>query len=235
MHDWKEKGLGHRSIANKMADLRWLASKVGRSDQIPKENKLFGLSKRSNSHESKAIPLDRTLLVKLGTREQLITELRALFGLRTEEACKFQYLYATKQAGVVTLKGNWCKGGRPRTITIINDQQRDLLERVGRFQTEHQDRSMIPNHRTFKSYYRDYNEAREKVGIPGHALRHQWAQDRFKQISGLDSPHAGGKAYSELSKDDQAKWDRAAEIVNSELGHGRGRHDITATYIGKRE
>lgn len=234
VHDWKEQKLSHETIANRVVHLRWLASKVGAGDAVPKTNKELGLRKRPEPTKSKAEKLDHAKLMTMPERERLITELRANFGLRTEEAVKFQHVYATQNKGVITLKGNWTKGGRPRTIAITNDEQRDLLNRIEVHQVNNGDRSMVPCHRRFKSYYRDYNEVRAEAGIPGHGLRHQWAQDRFKSISGINAPHAGGPAYAELSKDDQAKWDRAAAIVNSELGHGRGRQDITAKYIGAR-
>ena len=93
---------------------------------------------------------------------------------------------------------------------------------------------MIPGHRTFKSYYRDYNEIRFEAGLKGHEYRHQWAQNRFYQLSGIKPTHAEGPAYSALPEADKQRWDNAAAIVNKELGHGEGRQDITATYIGQR-
>ena len=234
VNDWKEQGLTHRTIANKVSNLRWLSSKVGDQNAVPKTNQELGLSKRQMQTESKAMVLDQSKLEKMPVREQLATELRAEFGLRTEESLKFKHEYATQNKGVITLKDNWTKGGRPREIMITNDRQRDLLKRVGEHQKANGDRSMIPGHRTFKSYYRDYNETREKAGVPGHELRHQWAQDRFESIAGFKPPHAGGPDYNSLSKGDQSKWDKAAAVVNSELGHGSGRQDITAVYIGSR-
>jgi hypothetical protein len=75
-----------------------------------------------------------------------------------------------------------------------------------------------------------------KLGIKGHGFRHHWAQAKFTEVSyGIKPPLAGGPAYSSLSKAEQARWDnRAARRVNEELGHVKGRKDITATYIGVR-
>lgn len=240
VYDWRQsKTVGHRAIANRMAHIRWLADKVNRLDQIP-SNKDIGVGLRKsdpNYGKNKAVELDREILKLLPERAQLITELRREFGLRTKGAVKFSYKYATagNNKDQISLKKSWTKGGRARTIDIVNERQRDLLRRVGEFQERNKDRSMIPNHRTYKSFYRDYNELRAEVGIPGHALRHQWAQERFKQASGgIDSPHAGGPKYSELNTQDQARWDLGAKTVNRELGHGDGRQDITATYIGAR-
>lgn len=58
-------------------------------------------------------------------------------------------------------------------------------------------------------------------------------QNLFFDISGIAAPHAGGPCYADLTAEERDRWDQAAKIVNQELGHGEGRADITATYIGK--
>lgn len=233
VHDWKQNNISHRTIKNRLAHVRWLANHVNPSNNIPSRNRNFGISK-NEAPKQKAEKIDSALLNELPEREKLITELRVEFGLRTEEAIKFSHSFATSSAeDKIKLKENWCKGGRSREIAITNERQRDLLFRIQQHQNNNHDRSMIPNHRTYKSYYRDYNELRESKGLKGHEYRHQWAQNRFHEISGIKAPHAGGTSYNELNKQDQARYRYAARIVNQELGHGAGRNDTTATYIGK--
>ena len=244
VHDWRSSGLSHRTIANRLVDLRWLAGKVGRLDRIP-SNRALGIPSQGNvmkRDEDRARELDYAVLRKLEVHAQLVTELRREFGLRCAEAAKFQHGYATRESREpdrIRLAASWCKGGRPREIFITTDRQRDLLDRVGRFQesqppNQYGARSMIPAHRTYGSYYREYNAARHAAALPGHALRHAWAQERFHQIAGFPAPHAGGPEYSGLDAAGKAKWDEAAATVNDELGHGQGRQDITATYIGSK-
>lgn len=238
VNDWKEQKLSHRTIANRMVDIRWLASKYGHEDRIP-SNKDIGLALRKNQPNygiDKSKELQPEKLVQLEQREQLITRLRYEFGLRTAEACKFSHDYATKDNNdSISLKGSWCKGGRPRMIPIVNDSQRQLLDEIKKHQVSLGEKSMIPKEQSFKAYYRDYNERRHALDIAGHGLRHQWAQNRFEQLSGgIKCPLAGGDDYANLSPEDKAIWDKAAAQVNQELGHGQGRQDITATYIGSR-
>lgn len=238
VNDWKEQGLSHRTIANRMVDIRWLASKYSHEDRIP-SNKDIGLALRKNQPNygtDKSARLDPDKLKQLDQREQLITRLRYQFGLRTAEACKFSHAYATKDSpDSISLKGSWCKGGRPREIPITNNEQRQLLAEIKTHQDGHGEKSMIPKEQSFKAYYRDYNEARYDVGIAGHGLRHKWAQNRFKELSGgIDCPLAGGAEYASLSQSDKIKWDLAANQVNQELGHGKDRQDITSTYIGSK-
>jgi len=235
--DWRTAGIGHRTIANRMVAVRWWAGKVGRADRIP-ANRELGIPGRSRTpgwHEDRAEPLPPQPPPGLGEREQLVTLLRAHFGLRTEEACKFSHAWATADGpDRIRLRGSWCKGGRPREIAVTTPEQRALVERIGAFQRGHGERSMIPKCQKFVTYYRSYNRGREAAGIPGHGLRHAFAQRRFEQEAGMPAPHAGGPAYSSLDAAGRERWDRAAAIVNRELGHGHGRQDITATYIGRR-
>lgn len=231
------KAVGNRTIANRMAHIRWIASKVGRENHIPtnKHLKCSSLKDAPRHGTNKAVKLNHQSLEKLSERDQLITLLRAEFGLRTKESLKFNYQYATSKSDThITLKGNWCKGGRSREIEIVNNRQGVLLQRVKDFQDSHREKSMIPKARSYKGYYKAYNETRFKADIAGHGLRHQWAQDRFKQVSGgIESPYSGDTKYKELSATDQARFDRAAAMVNVELGHGANRQDITSAYIGK--
>ena len=233
---WRSQNLSHFTIANRMVDIRWLASKVNRSEFIP-SNKDIGCGLRKNAPnygKSKAIKIDYDKVNKLPEREKLITLLRSEFGLRTEEAIKFNHAYATKNGDTkISLKGSWCKGGRPREIPITSTKQSRLLSLVKAHQDSHQDKSMIPHDKKFKGYYRTYNRIKAELDIKGHEYRHAWAQSRFEQVSGgIKSPHAGGAKYSELNPEEKQRWDMAAGVVNQELGHGKDRQDITSTYIG---
>ncbi|MFK7846077.1 MAG: integrase domain-containing protein [Rhodothermales bacterium] len=234
VHDLKNKGLAHRTIENYLKDIRWLATKINRDDLIP-TNRECGLKKRAYNNDNKAIILTQAHLATMDQRMQLINRLKAEFGLREKEALKFGYKFATAKEGRIQLQSTWCKNGRPRSVEIVNDRQVHLLREVGAFQKENADYSMIPHDMKF-STYRNYVQAHSNdIGVKGHGFRHQWAQDRFHQLSGMDCPIAGGERYSSLNQDEKNRWDRAAGVVNQELGHGKDRLDTTATYIGSRE
>ena len=53
-------------------------------------------------------------------------QLQATFGLRREEAIKFQPSYADR-GDYIALKGSWTKGGRERIVPITTAEQRDVL------------------------------------------------------------------------------------------------------------
>lgn len=238
LHDWREAGNSSRTIKNKMVDVRWLARKIGKIDQIP-SNKEIGLPKKSleKNHEiNKAVQLTQDHLDQMDERMQLINLLKFEFGLREEEACKFKHGYATAESdSFIQLDGPWCKNGRPRVIEIVNDRQRMLLTKVAEHQKKNNEESMIPDGRDYESYKKTVQRLSTKIGIKGHSFRHHWAQTKFIEVSGgIKPPIAGGPAYSSLSKSEKVRWDKGAARVNQELGHGKGRDDITRDYIGSR-
>ncbi len=232
VRDLKDRGLAHRTIANNLKDIRWLASKVNREKLIP-SNRDCGLKQRVFNNENKAVRLNAVHLAKLDDRMKLINLLKSEFGLREKEALKFNHAKATTSPNKINLEGNWCKNGRPRSIEIVNDRQRELLQKVGEFQKQNGDYSMIPKDLKFATY-RDYVQDKTKeLGFKGHGLRHQWAHDRFHQLAGMPCPIAGGLAFKDLDQEQKERWEAAAQKVNQELGHGKDRLDTTATYIGR--
>ena len=80
--------------------------------------------------------------------------LQAAFGLRREESLKFNPSWADRGHSII-LKGSWCKGGQQRVVPVLNEKQREVLDKarlVAGFG------SMIPPHRSYiqqlNSFYR---------------------------------------------------------------------------------
>ena len=59
-------------------------------------------------------------------------ELQTAFGLRREEAIKFRVAYADR-GDRIQLKDTWCKGGRARSVPVLEGAQRELLDRLHAF------------------------------------------------------------------------------------------------------
>jgi integrase len=64
-----------------------------------------------------------------------------------------------------------------------------------------------------------------KDGITSHGLRHEYANNRYQDLTGSDSPVRGGAAVNEQT--DQA----ARQVVAEELGHSR--ESVTTHYLGR--
>ena len=135
---WQNDGVSIGTMKNRLSALRWLAEKIDNKGLV-KSNDELGIGKRQYvTNENKSIDLTdvkKVDLSKLSPHVALSTELQKEFGLRREEAMKFQPSYALAgfppaTADKIMIKPSWSKGGRYREIPITNDRQRELLGRV---------------------------------------------------------------------------------------------------------
>lgn len=134
-------------------------------------------------------------------RVQLSLKLQSEFGLRREEAIKFQPSYAI-QDDCIRLKAAWCKGGRSRTVPIINDQQRRLLLDV---KAVAKGGSLIHPSMTYVQQLHRYEGQTLRAGFSKlHGLRHGYAQQRFKDIAGFPCPVDGGPTSKALTTEQHA-------------------------------
>jgi site-specific recombinase XerD len=227
---WKEQKLSAGTIKNRMSHLRWWASKVNKQSVISRDNDRYGIDHRKYvTNKTKALEITPDQLKKIvNERLKCSVELQKAFGLRREESLKFQPSYAIKENSIV-LKPSWTKGGRAREIPIRNQYQREVLQRASDLAGSG---SMIPKDRSFRSWLNTYTTAIAKADLAKlHGLRHSYAQERFRELAGFESPACGGPTSRQLTED-QKKKDRSARLmISKELGHER--EQITAVYLGR--
>ena len=72
----------------------------------------------------------------------------------------------------------------------------------------------------------------QKAGIKhAHGLRHAYAQQRYRELTGWECPACGGLVVKELTEE-QRDIDLAARMtISNELGHGRVQ--VVCQYCGK--
>mgnify|MGYP002145630431 CR=1 FL=1 len=230
---WKSEGLSTGTIKNRMTTLRWWAEKVGKAE-IVKENSVYGIENRvyvTNTDKSVSIKdLDLSLI-----DENIAQSLRLqdAFGLRREESMKFQPEYALDgqtidNAKYIRLKDSWTKGGRPRTIPISNENQRQEL-RKAYAQAVKNGGSMIPKEKSYKAHKSNFEAVTHGLGVgQTHGLRHGYAQTRYLELMGFPCPAVGGSRS--LSADEVAKDKEIRMLISEELGHSR--INITSVYLG---
>jgi site-specific recombinase XerD len=227
---WKESGIKPASIKNRMSHLRWWAQKVNKSSIIARSNDHYGIEKRKYvTNESKAIRLSKDEIKAIkDERIRTSVELQNAFGLRREECLKFQPSYAIKEDKIV-LKASWTKGGKARQIPIRNQQQRDVLEKVSAIAGKG---SMIPSEYNYRQWLNRYTKQLSTAGLSKlHGLRHQYAQDRYLELTGRECPAKGGLTARQLSKEQKQEDLKARLTISKELGHER--EAITAVYLGR--
>jgi hypothetical protein len=226
---WRAGDLSVGTIKNRMAVLRWWAQKVDRQNVIARSNEHYGIPERSFvSDGSKAMTIGETDLEKVrDPHVRMSLELQAAFGLRREEAIKFAPSYADKGDHLL-LKPSWTKGGKARTIPVRTEAQRDVLVRAHRLAGSG---SLIPSERNYRQQLRVYERHTANAGLSKlHGLRHQYAQNRYEELTGWKAPAAGGPPTKMLSTAQRALDREARLTISREVGHERAQ--IVAVYCG---
>ena len=227
---WQDNHLSIGTIKNRMAALRWWAHKVDKQNVIARSNEQYGIpDRRFVTNESKAKDITQEQLGKVRDQHvRMSLELQRAFGLRREEAMKFQPSYAD-QKDHLRLKASWTKGGKPRTIPVRTETQRDVLDRA---RTLAGFGSLIPPHRSYVQQLRVYEGNTTRAGLSSmHGLRHAYAQERYEELTGWKCPAAGGPGSKSLTPEQRELDHQARLTISQELGHGR--EQVTAAYCGK--
>lgn len=233
---WKNDGLSVATLKNRVAHLRWWAEKVGKQNVIPRTNDELGLGRRkfvTNTSKAKALPEAALASIK-NEWIKISLELQKAFGLRREECLKFTPAFALDgccagSATSIKLAPTWCKGGRAREVPVRTKYQREVLARAAAIAGRG---SMIPLDKKYVQQLGVYEQATKRAGLSRmHGLRHAYAQERYKELTGRDSPACGGLRSASLN-DSARQADLAARLqISNELGHNR--EAITAVYLGR--
>jgi integrase len=227
---WLKQDLSPGTIKNRMSCLRWWAEKVNRRAVVAGSNDFYGIPDRQFvSDQSKAKELAEEQLSQVRDENvRMSLRLQQAFGLRREEALKIQPRWADR-GDHLQLKASWTKGGRERIVPIRTAQQRALLEDAKKLAGLG---SLIPGSRNFIAQLRIYERHTANAGLSKmHGLRHAYAQQRYLELTGWPSPHAGGPSKKALTAEQQAIDQQARLTISAEIGHVRAQ--ITAVYIGR--
>lgn len=231
LRQWKIDGISAGTMKNRMSNIRWLAEKIGKADMI-KSNATYGIEDRKYiTNTDKSLRMENLNLDKLSPHVRQSIELQKHFGLRREEAMKFSPEYALGgydpySAPVLRIKPSWAKGGRARDIPIITDAQRDVLMSA---LTLAGDGSLIPAERSYKEHLGHFERETSAIGLgQTHGLRHLYAQNRYKELVGIDCPAVGG--IIDLTNEQKALDLSARQTISNELGHKR--LSVTGIYLG---
>ncbi|MCZ4315637.1 integrase domain-containing protein [Comamonadaceae bacterium G21597-S1] len=115
--------------------------------------------------------------------------LEAAFDLRREESIKIRPEWADR-GNQLSLKDTWTKGGRAREIPIRNAEQRQVLDEAKALAGRG---SLIPTDRTYVEQLGRFEHQCAAAGIHRvHGHRHQYAQVRYRELTGWSAPAAGG-------------------------------------------
>ena len=225
---WQGEGLSSGTIKNRLSHLRWWAEKIGKAGILPADNTKLGVAERRYvTNISKAQKLGTGLEQVTDAHVRMSLQLQAAFGLRREEAIKFQPSYADR-GDHIALMGSWTEGGRERTVPITTTEQRDALQAAHHLAGTG---SLIPAHRTYIQQRHVYDGQSKVAGLSNmHGLRHQYAQMRYETLTGWKSPAAGGPGKAQLDLSQRLVDQHVRQQISRELGHERVK--VTAVYLG---
>jgi len=228
--DWLAQELSVGTIKNRMAVLRWWAQKVDKQNVVARSNDHYGIPDRQFvTNGSKAKSVGAPDLEKIrDPYVRMSLELQQTFGLRREEAIKFNPGYADR-GDRITLKASWTKGGKERDVPVRSDEQRAVLDRARRLAAGG---SLIPTDRNYVQQLRAYERHTANAGLSKmHGLRHAYAQRRYEELTGWKAPAAGGLVTRALSPGQKVMDRHARQTISRELGHER--EQITSVYLGR--
>ncbi|HFQ5336105.1 TPA: phage integrase N-terminal domain-containing protein [Vibrio vulnificus] len=225
---WVGEGLSAGTIKNRVAHLRWLLEKINKTGLLPASNTTLGIPKRTyvtNENKSRFLELDKLELID-DPYLKASFRLQSVFGLRREESMKIVLKDADQGSYLKIVKS---KGARPREIPILTKEQRELLDSIKPWVGSG---SLIPSGTLYKTQLGRYQQACIKMGLDkAHGLRHAYAQERYKVLTGFDCPAKGGPKASALPVEIQDKVKAIRLQISEELGHGR--EEVTAVYLGR--
>ena len=227
---WRQDGVSTGTIKNRMSALRWWAEKIGKENIIARTNSEYGIAERVFvTNVSKAKVLDADTLARVSDPySRMSLQLQATFGLRREESIKIRPGWADG-GNILRLQDSWTKGGKYREVPITTMQQRAVLEAAKALAGKG---SLIPAQLRYRDQLNRFRAQCDKAGIHGvHGLRHEYAQQRYVELTGRPCPASGGPMSRQLDAS-QKLADQAARLkISAEMGHGR--EQVTSIYLGR--
>lgn len=231
---WKEQNISIGEMKNRMSHLRWIAEKIGKPMMIPKRNIDLGIENRvmPPNNVNRAVERSEEDLNKIrDVNVRFALQAQALFGLRRKEAILFNPKRDYDAEKRVIYLETGTKGGRPRIIPVLKQDQIDFLTEMTKYQHDFGLTAFIPRDKKYKDQLQVYKSEcdREKFSN-NHGLRHKYAQKRFLELTGFEPPRNGGKTRKELNPKERELDSIARLKISNELGHGR--EEITRVYLG---
>jgi len=199
---WHAEQIAPGTFKNRMVQLRWLAEKTGKPKIIARSNDAYEIPGRVHvANISKATKLDPQKLERVtDPYTALSLRLQAVFGLRRVESIKIQPDWADRGDKLI-LKNTWCMGRRGREIPIRTGLQRTILNEAKLLAGKG---SLIPEEMSYVNQLQRFKAQCEKAHISRvQGLRHAYAEQRYKELTGRDCPAAGGKTSAQFSEQEK--------------------------------
>jgi len=160
-------------------------------------------------------------------------ELCWAFGLRIQEAVMMMPAESDHEGETVYLERG-AKGNRHRIVPIENDLQHSAIQKAKSIMDKktgmlgERGKSTKANIQHIYAVMRRVGITKAKLKVTVHGLRHEYAQQQHKVMTGVDAPIKGG----DISSIPRDEYKYRMLIVMEKLGHSRV--NIGASYYGSR-
>ncbi len=240
---WEKQNLGASTIQTRLSVIRVFANIwLGKAGMVRKTECYFSdpalvkrdyITKVDKSWSGNSVDFDEVLtkIRAMDTCVAIAVEFMRAFGFRRKEAVMFTP--HTSDEGLLVQISRGAKGGRERKVPVLMESQKELLSRARALVTPSQ--SLASHNRSLKQALRRFDYVMTKLqitkmglGVTGHGLRSEYAQNRIKKITGHDAPIKKSLSCSDADNELQARKE-----ISGELGHTRTA--ITNTYFGKKK
>lgn len=245
---WFEQKMQPKTLQNNISRLRRFAEMMGRAqivgkteeylpDVDPGDLKVEVAARRSKSVASQNI--DTAELFRIvdakDLRLGLMLRMELAFGLRRQEALKCD-VHAQDRRDWLEIFPGQAKGGRPRFIRIMTNEQRQVLDfvksRVRKGEVLGWPHNRSGERATLKQNLRRYMNlmaavglTKKGMGVTGHSLRAQFAENSALLLGMLPGTLGGNK--QQLPKDEMTV---RLKQLSQLLGHNR--EAVMSAYIG---
>lgn len=240
---WLQRGLSASTLQTRFSALRWLAAAIGKAGLV-RDPSFYGVppeavtrtyvATEDKSWRSHGVNSGEVIQAAAKEDEWVSTQLELMdaFGLRMAESILLRPAHARTKSVLRIEEGT--KGGRTRLVPIETERQEQAFQRALELSKRSARGNLVPPGKGVQQAKdRLYYVVRHKLGISKaskgvtpHGLRHQFAGDRYQEISGHPTTVRGGSIV------DRAIDEAARQTVSNELGHSR--LGVTAAYTGPR-
>ncbi len=237
INHWQNEGYKIGTLQNMATVMRHLLTAANNSEIAKISNGYLGISSGrdvlNKENVDKSARLSPDEIAKIAEKKPDVAAaviLAQSYGLRKKEAVSIVKEIALKHNSFINgnkielKKSHGTKNGRPRSF-VMADGGKALLKAV----------ELAKNFKvsdfSLKQRMDRLANSMKSLGVNFHGFRHSYAQNRYKDLTGMTAPVAGGLKFQDMNDDQKKAYNEALGRIANELGHNRS--EISQVYIGK--
>jgi len=244
MTHWHTEGVVAKTLHTWLAMINHALESMGKHNLVQRiheylpadEVRRTGIAKESKAWDAHGIePVEVIKLAsEMDERLGCMLAMQFFFGMRVKESIEFRPANAVVNGGKTIEIHEGTKGGKPRSIPVETEAQREIIEWVRSVAAKGNTKRLRWTDCSWKqAQSRFYYFVRKRlgislksVGVTPHGLRHGFIQGLYRRKTGLPTPVEGGA----LGRIDRETHHDTCITLAKQVGHNRT--DIVGSYCG---